>query len=136
MTDRPSQDARLLLDGDWTRVSLTAQDLRQVQLEERAAREHLLASLDDLLAWHGEVGGCLEYGDRLRALQWARDHGEASLLDAFLGEGTLPQRMSVVKWTLRPDQATYEALLRALFEDPVPVHEDDLRKLRGATWRT
>ncbi|MCW2671770.1 MAG: hypothetical protein JWP14_359 [Frankiales bacterium] len=148
--------------GGLRRSDLPADVLREVEEEGRASRQDLLEALDDMLRWHEEVGGCLEHAERLKSLQRARDAGETARIEAFINEGALPltwghdlgarsitrrtrhmsdlnepadSRMSVVEWTLSPDQATYEALLRLLFEDPVPVDEDDLRQLRGATWR-
>lgn len=43
--------------------------------------------------------------------------------------------VSEVAWTLRKDQATYEALLRLIFEDPVPILEEDMKRLKRAAWR-
>jgi len=41
-------------------------------------------------------------------------------------------KVSEVEWTLSNDQATYEALLRLIFEDPVPIMEDDMKRLKRA----
>lgn len=119
-----------------------------VEHEEREGRRALLDSLDDLLAWGVEVGGEPEYLDRLRALARARDEHALAVVAQFLNMGLLPapwahsadppsvtrrrrycsdydavyeSRLSEVRWTLRSDRATYEALLRTLFADPHPV---------------
>jgi hypothetical protein len=133
-------------------VRTLSQDLREAaQGEAREGRQHLLDHLPGLVEWAEEVGGCQEYRNSLLALLRARDGlGEATLA-AFLDEGTWPgqgtepewvaslrsleAKVSDVTWTLRKDQATYEALLRLIFEDPMPIGADDMKRLKGAVWR-
>ncbi len=43
--------------------------------------------------------------------------------------------VSDVQWTLLTDQATYAALLRLIFEDPAPVLAEEMKRLKGASWR-
>ena len=147
----------------WT-GSQSGDDGHEIEQKCRTGRQYLLDGLPDLIRWAEDVEGCWEYTQRLRALLRAQEDGDEAVVAAYVEYGALPKpsqgatdphpsmqrtsiyatdldnftdsRMSVVRWTLHTDQAKYEALLRLLFEDPVPVDADDLRQLRGATWRT
>jgi hypothetical protein len=121
------------------------------EAEAHEGRQQLLDHVQDLVEWAEEVGGCPEYRHSLATLLRAREAHDEATLAAFLVAGTWPRenfqsqqsssiqrpapRVSDVQWTLREDRATYEALLRLIFEDPVPMTRDDLKRWKGAAWR-
>jgi excisionase family DNA binding protein len=108
----------------WTaglrRVHLPANLLREVEDEDRASRQSLLGGLDDVLAWHEEVGGCRKYAARLRGLQQARADDDDMALVNFVRQGRFP-KIRVVSEGCEPPSTPMPAVMAVPTVCPCPL---------------